>query len=79
MTGSLDTSTQSLLAAMDALLEAIRRLTVLAERLRVRAESGPRLTAIEDADARHELAIARESVAKLEGHVLLLRQGMRPM
>jgi len=50
------------LAALVALLEAIRRLNILAERLRVRAESRPTLSATESENARRQATIARESV-----------------
>jgi 5-methylcytosine-specific restriction endonuclease McrA len=65
---------QSLLAGYDQLLEAMRRLLVLSERLVDRATNGPSLTADEVRDAQHELTIARAGIERLDTLLVLFRQ-----
>jgi hypothetical protein len=68
-----------LLDALDATIEAARRLTTLAERLLTRAASGPLLTDRERADGTSELATAKEGLEQLHTLALLTRQKLRPM
>ena len=55
-----DETTSGLLDALNAMLEAMRRLETLAQRLRDRAVNGPPLTTAESADAERELFVVRE-------------------
>jgi hypothetical protein len=70
-----------LLALLDSyaeLLEALRRLTTLSERLLERAEGRKPLTSQEAADARRELEITR-SIERLEAMLTMRRQKLRVM
>jgi hypothetical protein len=70
-----DPEVLALLDVQEALLEAMRRLLVLTERLLSRAS----LTDSEARDARHELDVTHESLKQLEAMLTLRRQHMRPM
>ena len=74
-----DETTSGLLDALDAMLEAMRRLETLAERLRDRTVNGPPLTTAESADAERELFVVRESAEVLAGRLALFRQDLRTM
>lgn len=70
-----DPEVTALLEANAAPVEALRRLTRLAELLLSRAT----LTEAEAQDARHELETTRASIEQLETMLTLRRQRMRPM
>ena len=67
--------TLDLLKAIEHLLEGMRRLTMLAERLAYRAALSER----EGQDVERELTTARDHVTQLDAMVTLWRQGSRPM
>jgi hypothetical protein len=72
-----DSEVAALLDTITELLDGMRRLRDLADRLMVRATD--RLTAEELRDARRELEVTQAGIEKLEAMLLLRRQRLRPM
>jgi hypothetical protein len=74
-----DPEVTALLSANAHLLDAMRRLVTLGDRLAARATSGPTLTPDEARDARAELDAARETVERIDTLLTLRRQHLRPL
>ncbi len=74
-----DHEVNALLAANAHLLEAMRRLVTLGDRLAARATCGPTLTPDEAQDARAELDAARDAVERLDTLLTLRRLHLREM
>jgi hypothetical protein len=72
-----DAEVAALLDTVKELLNGMRRLSDLSDRLITRA--GDRLTRDEAQDARRELETSRAGIEKLEAMLLLRRQRLRPM
>jgi hypothetical protein len=67
------------LASYRELLDAMRRLTALTERLLQRGAHGPLLSAEEAQDAHRDLEATRTAVEQLDAMLTLRRQQLRPM
>ena len=61
------------------LLEAMRRLLTLAERVLERGEQGQPLSAREAADAHEEIATTSAGIEQLDAMLTVRRQGLRVM
>ena len=74
-----DPEVTELVAANTHLLDAMRRLVTLGDRLAARATSGPTLTPREAQDARAELDGVREAIERIDTLLTLRRQHLREM
>jgi hypothetical protein len=69
----------SLLNRYTELLEAMRRLATLAEKLLERASTTTPLTSEEAAQARHEIDVALDGIERIDAMLTLRRQQLRPI
>ena len=70
-----DPELTAMLDALSELLEAMRRLSLLAERLAARASLNPD----ETRDVQHEIETTRNGVDKIDAMLTLRRQHLRPI